>query len=50
MKEKKPKPKKETNASRLGALSSYNLANAEEARPMADEMQRVWFGGGGERT
>ena len=38
VKEKKAKPKKETNASRLGALSSYNPANAEEAGPTADKM------------
>ena len=49
MKEKTAKPKKR-NASRLGALSSYNPSNAGEAGPTVDKMQRVWFGGGGERT
>ena len=32
------------------ALSACNPANAREAGPTAEEEQRGWFGGGGERT
>ena len=35
--EKKKKRERETNVARLGALSSYNPANAGEARPMTKE-------------
>ena len=44
---KKKKSKKGSGAAR--ALSTYNPANAREARPMTVKEQRVWFGGGGKR-
>lgn len=38
-----------TRSGAIGAPSTCNLANAKEARPIAEEEQRVWFGSGGEK-